>query len=299
MLLVGFFVASCVPIVFGNAFIHTSSAEQTCPLIRDLPSVEEQQSLCAFTVLSLSAYIYRPSTEMNFMLLSTNPEQRADYYNVEITDARGKAVGQFTRGANICMAGTMLTHDSSAAGADRKISFSWRAPSSNLGNLFFRFSIGMDGDDGQTKIWLNCYRQTLLKYFGEIPSDVLYSIEHPLEAQQTHQNNGATSTPSQAENVSGESSTMIPNRGVSSATAPSPPRKPNYRPSSGSHIETDGYSWCKPSGGPRYQIVPGTNCSRFMSYPNSEMFSCYPGLIFSVRNCVCSYRTANSPCTLL
>lgn len=47
-------------------------------------------------------------------------------------------------------------------------------------SLNCRFSVGVENEDGSISLWLNCHRQTPLKYFQEIPADVLFAIENPL-----------------------------------------------------------------------------------------------------------------------
>ena len=63
------FALCCMQFVVNNVFSRTAS-QPNCPIVMSLPGAKEELTPCTFTVLSLSAYIYRPSQEMNCKSLS-------------------------------------------------------------------------------------------------------------------------------------------------------------------------------------------------------------------------------------
>ena len=72
------------------------------------------------------------------LLLTTSGQRQATYYNIEIVDRNGDPVGEFIKGDNICSSGRMLTHSLKEAMPSKKIAFTWRSPSYDMGTLFFR-----------------------------------------------------------------------------------------------------------------------------------------------------------------
>jgi len=83
---------------------------------------------------------------------------------------------------------------------------------SQLTVIPLRFSIGVETSPGKVSFWLQCDRQTPLKYFGEIDSDILHSIENPLADHMNHQK--ITATPSDSVKVIHDSLTTNKGQGL-------------------------------------------------------------------------------------
>lgn len=98
-----------------------------------------------------------------------------------------------------------------------------------------RYSVGVENEDGTISLWTNCHRQTPLKYFQEIPSDLLFAIENPLSRSNNYRQVGVPATPPQTRRVVQESPTspsvMKPNA-VRDSTSALTIGRLHYRPMS-------------------------------------------------------------------